>query len=53
MTELDLDYENCKCFFCGGDLAGYQRAEDKNPSGPFFDACEACARRPYPSKEAV
>ncbi len=43
-----ISYENDRCHFCGKPGAGYQRAEDANPPGPFFDACEPCARKPYP-----
>lgn len=42
-----------RCHFnfpgCEKDHAAYQRAEDKKPTGPFFDACENCARKPYPT----
>ncbi len=52
-------YDNDVCHFCGNSdrksptesakhVAGYRRAEDSRPSGPFFDACEACAKVPYP-----
>lgn len=48
-------YDKDKCHFCGKSAkngwkhtAGFQRAEDAKSSGPFFDACEVCARKPYP-----
>jgi hypothetical protein len=48
-------YDDDKCHFCKKGAkngvehtAGFQRAEDSKPSGPFFDACESCARKPYP-----
>lgn len=47
-----IGYENHKCHFnfpgCQKDHAGYSRAEDSNIRGPVYDACESCARRPYP-----
>jgi hypothetical protein len=43
-----VGYENDVCHFCQGLEAGYQRADNAKPRGPFFDACEACARKPYP-----
>jgi hypothetical protein len=43
-----IGYEKEKCHFCGKREAGYGRAEDTKPTGPFFDACERCARKPYP-----
>lgn len=43
-----IGYEADRCHFCNGGSAGYQRAEDSRPSGPFFDACEECASKPYP-----
>jgi hypothetical protein len=41
-------YADDVCHFCHGKNAGYLRAEDAKPRGPFFDACEKCARKPYP-----
>ena len=52
-------YDKDKCHFCNKsdkthptqdsrNVAGYQRAEDHKSTGPFFDACEECARKPYP-----
>lgn len=53
-------YDEEKCHFCGKSskkgiefTAAYARAEDANPSGPFFPACEGCARQPYPQPEEV
>lgn len=47
-----VGYENDKCHFgfpgCKKTHAGYERAEDAKPRGPFFDACENCVKRPYP-----
>jgi hypothetical protein len=47
----EVGYEQDVCTFCGKPEAGYQRAKDSNPTGPFFDACETCARKPYPHLE--
>ena len=55
-------YDQDVCHFCGKSdrknptesgkhIAGYSRAEDAKPSGPYFNACEACARVPYPQPE--
>ena len=42
-------YDHDRCHFCKSKApAAYQRAEDTRPSGPFFDACEECAKVPYP-----
>ena len=49
-------YDEIKCHFCGKSgkkdgwkhTAGFGRAEDSKPSGPFFPACQACAEKPYP-----
>ena len=57
-------YDKDVCHFCGKSdaksptesamhVAGYSRAEDKRPSGPFFDACEACSRVPYPQPKQL
>lgn len=47
-----VGYSNVKCHFnfpgCKKINAGYSRAEDSNPRGPVFDACENCVRKPYP-----
>lgn len=45
---VEIGYSLDRCHFCGGLNAGYQRAEDAKPRGPFFDCCEKCARKPYP-----
>ena len=42
-------YSKDRCHFCGKRNAGFGRAEDANPSGPFFDACQDCVRKPYPA----
>ena len=42
-----MRYSHSKCHFCGKDNAFYQRAEDAKPHGPYFDACYACAKKPY------
>jgi hypothetical protein len=48
----DVGYSKDKCHFnfpgCKKFNAGYQRAEDAKPRGPFFDACEVCVTKPYP-----
>lgn len=52
-------YDRDRCHFCGKsdkthptesskNVAGFSRAEDDKPTGPFFDACEACAKKSYP-----
>ena len=46
--EASQGYSECVCHFCGGKDAGYGRAEDNKPTGPYFDACEKCASKPYP-----
>jgi hypothetical protein len=43
--------ENEVCHFCHKGDAVYQRAEDKKPTGPFFDACFTCAVKSYPQPE--
>lgn len=47
-----VGYENVKCHFnfpgCHKDHAGFERAEDSSPRGPFFDACQNCVMKPYP-----
>jgi len=50
---VKIGYSQDKCHFCGAGDAGYLRAEDKAPRGPFFDACEGCARKPYPQPEQL
>lgn len=47
MSEGFEGYEKDKCWFCHKGFAGYQRGEDDNPR-VMHDACEACARKPYP-----
>lgn len=46
-----MSYEKDTCHFCGKKNACYGRAEDSKPSGPYFDACEECAKKPYPTEE--
>ncbi len=50
-----IGYENDKCHFkfpgCKKTHAGYWRAEDHKPQGPFFDACINCVAVPYPQPE--
>lgn len=41
--ELDGD----TCHFCGKGNAFYGRRED-DTRGPYYPACFACARKPYP-----
>ena len=43
-----IGYERDKCHFCNKHEAGFGRAEDQKPTGPYFDACEECAKKPYP-----
>ncbi len=47
-------YDDVKCHFCKKSakngpehVAGYQRREKYANVGPWFDACEECARVPY------
>ena len=49
-------YDGIRCHFCGKssttvkdwkNTAGYQRRETYANVGPWFDACEACARVEY------
>jgi hypothetical protein len=47
MSEGFEGYEKDKCWFCHGKNAGYQRGEDGNIKA-LHDACEKCARKPYP-----
>lgn len=44
----EIGYEQDVCFFCGGPEAGYGRREDGQPKGPYHDACQSCAEKPYP-----
>lgn len=38
-----------KCHFCGARNACYGRREDgASRNSCYFDACEECARKPYP-----
>lgn len=47
-----VGYTKDECYFkfpgCKKTEAGYQRADDA--TGLYHDACESCARKPYPSK---
>ena len=54
MSEQVGPYDEDKCHFCGKSakngtkyIAGYQRRETYAGVGPWFDACEDCARKPY------
>jgi hypothetical protein len=47
MSEGYEGFEHDKCHFCGKGNAGYQRRETYATVGPWFDACEKCARKPY------
>lgn len=44
-------YEKDKCHFkftgCSKTHAAYQRREQYALVGPWFDACENCAKKPY------
>lgn len=40
-------YAEDVCWFCDGKEAGFRRGEDQNPKVDH-DACEDCARKPYP-----
>ena len=52
-------YDGDKCFFCGKSshdkkgndtpmgTAGYQRREQYAQQGPWRDACNDCAKKPY------
>jgi hypothetical protein len=51
--DAKIGYSQDKCHFCGKLNAGYLRAEDAKPRGPFFDSCEKCARKPYPQPEQL
>ena len=50
-----IGYANVKCHFnfpgCKKNHAGYSRAEDDNPRGAVFDACENCVRKPNPQPD--
>jgi hypothetical protein len=46
---MSVGYEKDICHFCHKKNAGHARAEDAKPSGPYFDACEECAKKPYPA----
>jgi hypothetical protein len=50
---VKVGYSEDICHFCGKKNAGYLRAEDAKPRGPFFDSCEKCARKPYPQPEQL
>ena len=47
MSEGYEGYGKDVCFFCKGRNAGYRRGDDDNPKSNH-DACEECARKPYP-----
>lgn len=59
MSEQTGSYDKDKCHFCGKSgakngpdfTAGYQRRETYAGVGPWFDACEACAREEYEQKQ--
>lgn len=58
MSKSEKDLENTGyapdiCHFCGGRNAGYLRAENSAPRGPFFDSCHKCAQKPYPQPEQL
>ena len=40
-------YTEAVCSFCKGPDAGYQRRKTYAGEGPWLDACEDCARKPY------
>jgi hypothetical protein len=42
-----IGYEADICWFCKGNEAGFRRGEDLNPKMDH-DACQDCARKPYP-----
>lgn len=50
-----VGYEADRCHFkfpgCKKTNAGFHRAEDVKPNGPFFDACQNCVNVPYPQKQ--
>jgi len=61
MSEVEFigPYDRDVCHFCkksdkthptkdARNVAGFARAEDTKPTGPFFNACESCAKKPYP-----
>lgn len=35
-------YSEDACHFCGGNEAGFQRREENDPKGPFYDCCQDC-----------
>lgn len=47
----EIGYEADKCELrlpgCEKTHAGYQRRKQYALVGPWFDACESCARKPY------
>jgi hypothetical protein len=47
---MSIGYENDRCHFCHKKNAGHARAEDSKPGGPYFDACESCAKKQYPEQ---
>jgi hypothetical protein len=58
MSEAGIDYGRDVCHFCkrsdaknptesSRNTAGYQRRETYANVGPWFDACEKCARVEY------
>ena len=47
-------YDKDRCHFCGKSAkngwkhtAGFQRRETFAGVGPWFDACQSCAEKPY------
>ena len=49
MSNQEVGYSEEVCHFCGKGNAGYGRREDGAAgNSKYFDACESCARKPYP-----
>ena len=50
-----IGYEADRCHFnfpgCKKILAGYLRREKYAQTGPWFEACESCALKPYEQPE--
>jgi hypothetical protein len=42
-----VGYEKDVCHFCNAKEAGFQRRETYARTGPWFDACEKCAKVEY------
>jgi hypothetical protein len=54
VSEQAGPYDSDKCHFCGKSgkngvkhTAGFQRRETYAGVGPWFDACQSCAEKPY------